>query len=95
MNSPDARKVLTRAAQIIEKRGWVRGHFSLPGPTNAPSEGPVCAARAIRLAAAELGVDHTPARLLLEPVIGTYSIASWNDRKSKDEVLRVLKEAGA
>lgn len=89
--------ILIRAAEIITQRGWVQHHFGLPDKSGK-GPGPVCAARAINEASAELGATERQrwdARYAMFVVIGKDSIASWNDqgKRNKQEVIDSLQKA--
>lgn len=92
-------QILLNAAQIIEARGWVQGHYSIPNKKNPALPGPVCLSRAINEATRELGAseeDRYAARDAVGAVTGAgYCLAGWNDRgkTTKQDVIRVLTEA--
>lgn len=90
--------ILNRAEEVLQERGWAQGVFSKPTVNGKP--GAVCLAHAINAAAQELNaneVERWDARYAVIGVIGTSSIASWNDngKRSKPEVFEVLRKAKA
>lgn len=92
MKNQDWRKVLLKAADVIEKRGWIKG--TLEG-----SAGRVCAIGAINLV--ESGVVDAGRMALRDSVaiskLGCYlnnEVDIWNDvvAKSSAEVMAVMKD---
>jgi hypothetical protein len=82
--------ILNSAVEIIKQRGWIQGAFN--------RESGVCLSRAINDAAAEhqaTEIERWDARYAVLAVIGSYSIASWNDsgKRTKAQVLDALFEA--
>lgn len=97
---PIHQKILVRAAEIIEDRGWVQGNYSTPRKNSKGEEipGPVCASRAITDAAKDLGAterERWDARYAVFEVTGRDSIATWNDqgKRTKEGVLEALRAA--
>jgi hypothetical protein len=90
-------RILYRAIEIIDERGWIQGNYETP-KKNEKLPGPVCAARAINLASQELGGSEEQrwdARNAVIALIGAPCIACWNDKgkTTKQEVSRILGEA--
>lgn len=96
--SSDPRKIICKAAEIIEKYGWIQGLFQ------DKSTGAVCLVGGIRAALSGdptvVGHDnmtrYVQAKLYLienNPAMFTFGPERWNDspERSKEEVIEVLK----
>ncbi len=81
------REILSKAADIISKKGWCQNDYSRPN-------GAVCASRAINDAAGGLAHAHEAREAFLK-FIGRDSIAVWNDSKgqTKEKVIATLRDA--
>lgn len=82
----EARQILLRAAEIIEERGWTRGHFA--------KSGRVCVVRALDLARGGNGILGTEA--VLRRYLGVDNLVTWNDaQKSRQVVVKTMRQAAA
>lgn len=79
-------QVLIDAANLIKKKGWVKGHYE----TNKG----FCMVGAIRMAAKNTPMAYD-AEMHLSRSMGTYNILAWNDHnaKSKEHVIYELRKA--
>lgn len=76
--------ILYRAADLIEKEGWARGHMTGP-------RGGYCMLGAMRVAETGSPYDSSPEVRKAIKALHLESVTRWNDRHSKDDVLRKLR----
>lgn len=83
------REVLLAAADLLSMVGWARGEFNRDKPMDV--------LKAIKLAAANVNdsadVVAGAMNLLRRHIGSAVSVWSWEDGRTRDEVVRALREA--
>jgi hypothetical protein len=104
METPE---ILTKAAEVIETRGWHQGDF-VP-PNTDPETAPVCVMAAINVAAGMRPNGYRSGAMPADDVDALYAarralgarvaddIVAWNDQegRTRDEVTTALRECAA